>query len=122
MAATCFAGLRSAELNALQWEDIDFEENEIRVRAGISKTRFGREVPIEPNLLKWLKKYQQDSGPVLPLEATRDENKRNAIAKLNINWPANAARHSYGTYYAKHHGSYSQVPTIWDTSEGYVCS
>jgi hypothetical protein len=32
-----------------------------------------------------------------------------ACEKLGVHWPKNGARHSYGTYYAKVHGGYSQA-------------
>lgn len=108
-ALACFAGLRSEELNQIRWEDIDFDQNEIRVRAEICKTRTSREIPIEPNLLKWLQKYRQKAGPVSPHFNVRGKYRKRACATLNIRWPSNAARHSYGTYYSKHFGSYSQA-------------
>lgn len=108
-ALACFAGLRSEELNQIRWEDIDFDQNEIRVRAEICKTRTSREVPIQPNLLTWLHKYRQETGPISPHFNVRGKYKKKACETLKIRWPSNAARHSYGTYYAKHFGSYSQA-------------
>jgi integrase len=46
-----FAGLRTAELARLQWEQVDFQAGLIEVTAKSSKTAARRLVKIEPNLL-----------------------------------------------------------------------
>lgn len=42
-----YTGLRLGELCALKWSDLDFEEGLIRVRAAISKDKFGRYCYVE---------------------------------------------------------------------------
>ena len=94
-----FAGLRSAELERLEWNDIDFEEGVIEVTPRKSKTASRRCVNILSALKAWLEPYQNHrSGSVCPqglrlkLEADRE---RAGIA----NWPSNALRHSYASYH-----------------------
>jgi integrase len=48
-------GLRSGEVNRLQWQDIDFENGVITVRQG--KFRKDRLVPLTSQMLTYLKKY-----------------------------------------------------------------
>ncbi len=106
-AVACFAGLRTSELvhgGGLQWSDIDFEENVIRVPASLSKTRDRRDVKILPNLLEWLIRHRQESGRVTTLEGVYTRRRREACAATGAHWPDNGARHSFGTYYAKLHG------------------
>src|SRR5919201_6530538 len=50
IALGLFAGLRRAEIEQLDWSDIDFESGLIEVKAEKSKTAQRRFVKIEPNL------------------------------------------------------------------------
>ncbi|MEM7602434.1 MAG: tyrosine-type recombinase/integrase [Verrucomicrobiota bacterium] len=63
-----FAGLRpGSELLKLQWEDVNFEKRWIRVAAEFdNKTQTRRFVPLEENLLAWLKPWEKAVGPVVP--------------------------------------------------------
>lgn len=92
-----FAGLRTAEIMRLHWEEIDFDQNHIEVTAGKAKTAQRRHAPLLPNLKSWLKPYQGHSGPLF---STREvETERRELAKtLKIKWPNNALRHSYASY------------------------
>ena len=59
----CRAGLRRGEMAALRWEDIDFEKNEIYVRA--NKTENFRHVPISADLRAELMKQPDKTGYVV---------------------------------------------------------
>jgi integrase len=48
-----FAGLRTAEIERLDWSKIDFKSNFITVDASIAKTNSRRLIPIQPNLKAW---------------------------------------------------------------------
>lgn len=101
-ALGAFAGLRSAELERLDWTQLDFESNFLEVKARNSKSARRRLVTIQPNLQAWLSPYRHSSGPICPknprklLEADRDR------AGLLENWPKNALRHSFGSYHLEH--------------------
>ena len=56
LAIGAFAGLRNAELQRLDWAEINLIEHHIEVTAAKSKTASRRLVPITDNLLAWLKK------------------------------------------------------------------
>ena len=102
-----FAGLRSAEIQRLDWADL--KASFIEVTAGKAKTRSRRLVPIQPNLAKWLANYRQDSGPVVPfanvakqivwlVESTHEEKTDGTAKNPGVVWKHNALRHSFISY------------------------
>ena len=98
-----FAGLRRAEIQRLDWSEVDFESNLIEVKAEKSKTATRRHVKIEPNLREWLLPHRKLKGSVTPgkwqfrvqLEKTHE---RAGIT----DWPDNALRHSFASYHLAH--------------------
>ena len=106
-----FAGLRTAEIERLDWSKVDLESGYITVDASIAKTNSRRLVPIVPNLKAWLEDGKKERGPVLELgnvfngvkrlvTATRPAAAADA-AKLPppaVAWKHNALRHSFCSY------------------------
>jgi integrase len=98
IAIGAFAGLRRAELERLEWQEVDLVSGLIEVTASKAKSARRRFVRIQPNLAKWLHPYAQLSGNVTPpgyrplLEATRE-------AAGIKQWPQNALRHSFASYH-----------------------
>jgi integrase len=94
-----FAGLRRAELERLEWKDVDLEGGFINVSAAKAKTASRRLVTIQPNLREWLSPYSTARGLVCPaglrkrLEADRE------AAGMGQDWPQNGLRHSFGSYH-----------------------
>jgi len=114
-----FAGLRSAELEKLDWTEVDLASGFIEVKAHKAKTGRRRLVKIADNLKAWLEPLAQPTGVVAPIglrkrfEAARrrtgfdtpgTETPEEKAAGLKLkDWPQNALRHSYGSYWlAKH--------------------
>jgi integrase len=101
IAIGAFAGLRRAELERLDWSEIDLESGLITVQAVKAKSARRRFVKIHANLAKWLAPYAVHRGMVTPgncrkmLEATR------AAAGIT-EWPSNALRHSFASYHLAH--------------------
>jgi integrase len=96
-----FCGLRSAELERLEWRDIRFEEGLVEVPTTKSKTASRRFVKIQPNLAEWLRPYRGRQGRVCPtnLEVRlRADRKAAGITQ----WPPNGLRHSFGSYHLAH--------------------
>ena len=58
LAIGAFAGLRTAELDRLHWEDINFERGHVEVKSSKSKTAKRRLVPITDALAAWLEPYR----------------------------------------------------------------
>ena len=98
-AIGAFAGLRSAEIERIDWQEIDLEAGLIEVKASKAKTASRRLVQIQPNLGEWLSPYGNHTGKVCVaglrkrLEADRNR------AGLRKDWPQNALRHSFGSYH-----------------------
>ena len=96
-----FAGLRSSEIQRLEWTDVKFDSNCIIVQKGKVKKRgkSRRIVPMLPNLKSWLKPFAQDNGMVWPhskpylYEALSD-----VAAEAKVSWKNNALRHSFVSY------------------------
>jgi len=100
LAIGAFAGLRSAEIERLEWSDIDFSAGgHITVGAGKSKTASRRVVPICDTLAKWLEPYAEKKGNVW--QGGDDgfyEAQKETAKAAGIKWKANALRHSYASY------------------------
>lgn len=108
VAIGAFAGLRRAELERLDWQEIDFESGLIEVLAAKAKSARRRFVKIQPNLAAWLQPHAQTRGPVTPpkfrqlLDAAREE------AGLR-EWPQNALRHGFASY---HLARFNDAPAL----------
>jgi integrase len=106
VAIGAFAGLRSSEIHRLDWSDINFESNLIKVEArkGTQKnTRRRRFVRILPNLREWLLPHRKLKGNVTPLENFRElYEQARARAGVLKDWPTNALRHGFGSYHLAH--------------------
>jgi integrase len=99
IAIGAFAGLRSAEIERLDWSDIHLAERFIEVSAGKSKTASRRLAPISDNLAAWLTHYARPSGQVWSGEHFNFYNtQRDAAEKSGITWKSNALRHSFVSY------------------------
>jgi integrase len=108
VAIGAFAGLRRAELERLDWKEIDLQSSLIEVTATKAKSARRRFVRIQPNLAKWLQPHAQLSGNVTPpnyrelFDAVRD-------AAGIQEWPQNALRHSFASY---HLAKFSDAPAL----------
>ncbi|HWN95482.1 MAG TPA: site-specific integrase, partial [Methylomirabilota bacterium] len=115
-AIAAFAGLRSAEIERLDWSEVHLDERFIEVKAGKAKTAARRVVPITDNLAEWLQPLAEKSGPVWELghayfyqrlretaEATGSE------AVKAVQWKHNALRHSFISYRVAHTQNVNQV-------------
>ena len=93
LAIGAFAGIRHAELQRLDWSNVNRKAKIIEIKAGMAKTASRRVIPILPNLAAWLKNYKSESGPVCGyanmveqfVELTRrvNEKRRERWAKAN---------------------------------------
>ena len=113
LAIGAFAGLRSAEIERLDWSDIHLSERLIVVGASKAKTASRRIVPISDNLAAWLSPYAERQGriwtgtsmafykqPQAAAAATAVEADPEAGIKgaSPVRWMTNALRHSYASY------------------------
>jgi integrase len=92
-----FAGLRTEEIEGLQWEDVDWDLRIIHIAARIVKTDESRIVPLLDNLLDWLRPWGSARGPVNRY-ANLSNQKARLAKQVGLTWRHNALRHSFGTY------------------------
>ena len=105
LALAAFAGIRSAEIGRMTWEDnINLETGVIILGSAITKTKRRRVIHMEPVLQSWLESYR-GTGKVLP--ATRPH-KLLAEARPAA-WPHNALRHSAVSYLMALHRNAAMV-------------
>src|SRR5512132_2378858 len=57
LAIAAFAGLREAEIQRLDWSEVDLARGHIEVKAAKAKSARRRIIPIRPNLAAWLRPY-----------------------------------------------------------------
>jgi integrase len=98
IAIGAFAGLRRAELERLDWREIDLQAGLIEVTAKKAKSARRRFVRLQPNLAKWLQPYAQLSGNVAPLKYRELLDAAREAAGIE-QWPHNALRHSFASYH-----------------------
>lgn len=116
LAIGAFAGLRSAEIERLDWSEVHLKDRFIEIKAAKAKTASRRIVPISANLAKWLKPHVKDEGRVVPFDnvnkqigwLVEDTNKalKEAAEKAGkdpekakkVKWKKNALRHSFISY------------------------
>lgn len=103
MAIGAFAGLRHEEMSSpglpvLDWRAVDFEKEEIWVPADVArKIGHDRIVPMQPNLVAWLKPYAKRNGPICEIANTTNALAR-AAAAAGIAWKSNGLRKSFISY------------------------
>ncbi len=99
LALGAFAGLRSAEVERLDWADIKLDAKSVVVGASRAKTAARRVVPMPDCLCEWLAPYAGRQGQIWAgghdafYEAQQD-----TASNAGINWKANALRHSFASY------------------------
>ena len=98
IAIGAFAGLRRAELERLDWKEVDLQSRLIEVTANKAKSARRRFVKIKPNLLLWLKPHAKPDGPVTPPNHRKLLERARRAAGIQA-WPKNALRHSFASYY-----------------------
>jgi integrase len=102
IAIGLFAGLRRAEIERLDWREIDFDSGLIQVKAENSKTAQRRFVTMQSNLREWLLPLRKLRGNVAPQENFRDLFDQAREAAGITRWPDNALRHSFASYHLAH--------------------
>jgi integrase len=100
LAVGMFAGLRSAEIERLEWKDIDLKQGHIVVSASNAKTASRRIVPIAANLAEWLEKPSKDgTGKLWKQSSILYYKRQEATAKAaGVTWKGNGCRHSFASY------------------------
>jgi integrase len=93
-----FAGIRSAEIARMTWEQVDLRKGYILLDKGFTKTKRRRIIPICDALRGWIETIENRKGRIYEFTATGLDQ------LIRANWPQgiakrkNGFRHSYGTY------------------------
>lgn len=94
-----FAGLRVAETQRLNWENVKWEENLIVVEATGAKTARRRTVPICDALRQWLLPISAKTGPIWAGSGWDHAKLQKQLAlDAGVCWKNNGLRHSYISY------------------------
>ena len=98
VAIGAFAGLRRAELERLDWREVDLQSGLIEVTAKKAKSARRRFVKIRPNLKQWLRPYGKHRGNVTPSDYRDLLDTAREAAGIK-SWPNNALRHGFASYH-----------------------
>ncbi len=94
-----FAGIRSAEVARLEWQDIKWDRGHIEIAGKKAKTAARRLVPLSDNLKAWLAPWRGETGPILTITDASGALGDTAVkAKIPGGWRQNALRHSFISY------------------------
>ena len=119
VAVMLWGGVRPAEAERLRWQDVDWEERVLVLRARHSKTGGCRHIPLRPVLAAWLRAAQQwareegvgapeESSLLRPPNWVRRWRALRAAAGLQP-WQQDALRHSFASYHVKRYHDYSAL-------------
>jgi len=100
-ALGAFAGLRSAEIYRIKWQDI--RKDYVVVEAGNSKTAARRLVPVQPALAAWLRTATRGEADAelcarWSHESTFTATMSEAVRRAGVEPVANGLRHSFISY------------------------
>jgi integrase len=99
IAIGAFAGIRSAEVCRLNWEDIKWDRGHIEIAGKKAKTAARRIVPLPDNLKAWLAPWREETGPIITISDPSGALSDTAVkAQIPGGWRQNALRHSFISY------------------------
>jgi integrase len=109
LALGAFAGIRTAELLRLSWEDIDLARGHLNIPASKAKSAKRRLIVMEPCLREWLRPYAGSTGLIWPWQEHRRIHAATSLLSRNlgVTWTKNALRHSFASY---HLAKYQNAP------------
>jgi len=98
-AIMAFAGVRPAEMERLEWQDVNVEEGTIRIRGKHAKTRSARVIDVEDNLTAWLETVQESdrAGSITGSNWARRYKTVRKVAKIHDR--NDVLRHSFASYH-----------------------
>jgi len=99
VAIGAFAGIRSAEIGRLNWEDIKWDRGHIELAGRKTKTRARRLAPLTDNLKAWLAPWRHETGRIVRMKGVSGAlTDLGTKAGIEGGWRKNALRHSYISY------------------------
>jgi integrase len=108
IAIGALAGLRTAEILRLTWEDVWRVEGHIEISSGKSKTRQRRLVEVVPALAAWLEPFRASTGQLWTgHEVTFQQHFGELCETAKLTRKANGLRHAFCTYHFALHANES---------------
>ncbi len=105
-----FCGLRSAEIERVDWRDVDLKAGHIVVGAAVAKVKSRRVVPLPECAVRWLAPLTDNEGPVWKGGHTGTRNAQEDTSKrAGVPWIKNGLRHSAASYLLAKHGDAGRV-------------
>ena len=99
LAIGAFAGIRTAEIKRLHWEDIKWDRGHIEIAGRKAKTASRRLVPLTDNLKAWLEPWRDETGEIVSFDDVSGALCDVAMkAGIPGGWRRNAMRHSFISY------------------------
>ncbi len=99
VAIGAFAGIRTAEIKRLHWEDIKWDRGHIEIAGSKAKTASRRLVPLSANLKAWLAPWRDETGEIVSFDDVSGALCDVALkAGIPGGWRRNAMRHSFISY------------------------
>jgi integrase len=99
LAIGAFAGIRTAEIKRLHWEDIKWDRGHIEIAGRKAKTASRRIVPLTENLKAWLAPWRDETGEIVSFDDVSGALGDVAMkAGIPGGWRRNALRHSFISY------------------------
>jgi integrase len=88
-----FCGIRPAEIERMDWAEVDWRTHDVFIGGEVSKTGNERYVALQSNALEWLLPFRQKSGPI---HFSRRQYRR--VRELSkVKWGHDILRHTYGS-------------------------
>jgi integrase len=91
------AGLRSAEIQRLRWENVNWPEGVIEIQGKVAKTGTRRLAPLIPAAAEWLRDFKAVRGPVIGAIKLYERLEK-LSESTEVPWKQNALRHSFCSY------------------------
>ena len=107
---TIFCGVRpTGEMSRVRWEDLNWDDNVLKLHAGITKKGRTRFIYPAENAMQWLLEYKRRGGPttgkIVPYGRGWLESKIKAnCRRAGVRGLKNASRHSYCSYWLANGG------------------
>jgi integrase len=99
IAIQAFAGVRTAELMRMTWNDIERRKGHIEVSALNAKTASRRLIPIHKNLSVWIQQREMETDRIWPvIQSEFYEQLAKLAKKVEVTYNKNALRHSFISY------------------------
>ncbi len=112
-----FAGCRPGETSHLKYDNI--KNNHIEILSHTSKTRTGRLIKMENNLIKWIEyiKSKYPDMPLIPTQTNVDKIICNISRNENILYIKDGLRHTFATFHLAKHKNFNELEYLCGNSK-----